>query len=225
MKLGHCSDTSCRLLLPRAFRAQRGVCGRAWVGFALQATIRLFFSFNSFWIILMGIRRRRAHQRIVQGRSDNDDYLNSFSKADKDASAEDSRALFVRFAIAFAALLFLGGFLLMIMQKSLKGKWERCAPAVSASLIHESKHQAFSSETIRNVQVVSRNWHFRMYMVGRISWMWLEDILYGALSSGVNVCPIHKHRSLLRGSLLIVSCYSQDLFVPKAFPADIAIFC
>ena len=70
----------------------------------------------------MGIRRRRAHQRIVQGRSDNDDYLSSLTKADKHASAEDSTAVFVRFALALAGLLFLGGFLLVIMQKSLKGK-------------------------------------------------------------------------------------------------------
>ena len=70
----------------------------------------------------MGIRRRRAHQRIVQGQSETDDYLNSFSKADKDASAEDTRAVYVRFALAIAGLLFLGGFLLATMQKSLKGE-------------------------------------------------------------------------------------------------------
>ena len=69
----------------------------------------------------MGIRRRRAHQRIVQGQLENDNYLNSFSKADKDASAEDTKAVFVRFALALAGLLFLGGFLLAIMQRSLKG--------------------------------------------------------------------------------------------------------
>ncbi len=69
----------------------------------------------------MGVRRRRAHQRIVQGQLDNDDYLNSFSKTDRDSAAEDTRAVIVRFALALAGLLFLGGFLLVIMQKSLKG--------------------------------------------------------------------------------------------------------